>query len=161
MSNIDRGVGPVIGVTTNSSATAGQVGEYLESGTLRSSAISLTTTEGENIGSLDLTPGDWDVSAVVGFDANASTSFTVKYACVSLTSETISGTAVINYPSSAGEIRLQRSTSATTGQTIDSFPIPTFRVSLSAADTLYLVGRADFTVSTATTYGRIWARRVR
>lgn len=162
MSNIDRGVGPVIGTTTNDSATAGQVGEFLENGTVRSSATSLTDGTYVNLGTITLSAGDWDVNAVFGIDTNASTSMTSWIGSISKTSITPSGTDTIAYVTS-GESRIQENFTAITGKTIGGDKVlPTTRVTVtSGTQVMYLVARASFTVSTASAYGQIRARRVR
>ena len=49
------------GVTTNSNAAAGIVGEYISSSIASGSAVSLTTGVSANVTSISLTAGDWEV----------------------------------------------------------------------------------------------------
>ena len=56
------------GVTDGSDAPAGHIGEYL---TATSGTVSLTSNVLTNIVSLNLTPGDWDVSGNVAFSTGS------------------------------------------------------------------------------------------
>jgi hypothetical protein len=59
------------GVATNSAAPTGYVGEYLE---VKASAASVgTTAQYFDAGTLTLTAGDWDVSAMIVYDRNGAT----------------------------------------------------------------------------------------
>lgn len=142
------------GTKTNDNATAGLVGEYIESNVLLASAISLTAATPANVTSISLTAGDWDVSAIVRIHANnASTSFTQAVASISSTSATLDTTNQANITSAA----------VVPGNGINycALGVPAARISLASTTTIYLVARATFTVSTAQAYGLISARRVR
>jgi hypothetical protein len=139
------------GTTTNDSAAAGYVGEYISS-TVISSGVSLTTAVFANITSISLTAGDWDVSGVVAVTNPGTTSFAYINYGVSTTSAT-NGT--------LGQVG-----SLTTPSNISAVvdfvtPVPVTRLSLSSTTTVYLVTRASFSVSTASAYGVIRARRIR
>jgi len=140
------------GTTTNDSAAAGYVGEYISSTVTSISGVSLTTATFANITSISLTAGDWDVSGVVAVSNPGSTTF-----------------AYINYgvsTTSAANGSLGQVGSLTTPSTIAAVvdfvtPVPVTRLSLSLTTTVYLVTRASFAVSTASAYGVIRARRIR
>ena len=141
----------VIGTTTNNSANAGSIGEYISS-TVASSGVSLTSAAFANITSISLTAGDWDVSGVVAITNPGTTTF----AYINYGTSTTSATA-----GTLGQMG-GLTTPSTIAATIDfTTPIPETRLSLASTTTVYLVTRASFAVSTASAYGVIRARRIR
>lgn len=141
---------PYAGVTNGGNATAGNVGEYIESKVASGSAVSLTTATGANVTSIALTAGDWDVSGCVNL-SGATATFTSRSAGISTTSATVpaDGTEVTN----------------TTGTSTATITIPlspsSKRISVSGSTTVYLVTNSTFSIGTASAYGVISARRVR
>lgn len=147
------GRGQYQGTNTNDSATAGNIGEVITASLASGSAISLTTAVTANITSISLTAGDWDVHGVVVLASAATTSTTLTASAISTTSATI--------PTLGSEGFFIQAVTPTTGPATWSLPTGTVRLSLSGTTTVYLVGQMNFTVSTATAYGTISARRVR
>ena len=141
----------VIGTTTNNSANAGSIGEYISS-TVASSGVSLTTTVFANITSISLTAGDWDVSGVVAITNPGTTTYSYINYGTSTTSAT-NGTL-----GQMGSLTTPSNIAATVDFTT---PIPETRLSLASTTTVYLVTRASFAVSTSSAYGVIRARRIR
>ena len=140
----------IVGVTTNSNAAAGSVGELISSVVASSAAVSLTTSTPNNVTMISLTAGDWDVEGGVSFafggsatgaacwisKTSALTPFTPDYSLY---------TAITN----AGGI-------GSTGIVPQKV-----RISVSVTTTVYLSASATFSTSTATACGGIYARRVR
>ena len=143
----------IVGTTTNNDATAGIVGEYISSTVLVGSAVALTDTTPANITSISLTAGDWTVSANIAYAIAATTINTIRYGAISTTSATLP-----TIPASGAYF--QQPISITGAATVVE-PIGTVRVPLNSTTTVYLVVRADFTVSTLSAYGFIGARRMR
>jgi hypothetical protein len=141
--------GVFVGVSTNSNAAAGIVGEYIESYIALGSATALTTNVAKNVTSISLTAGDWDVSGWVGFTLNGATTSTAFAAGTSSTSATL-GT----------DYFVETFTSAVAGS-VQQFTAPIIRFSLAATTTIYLIAYCTFLISTASAYGRISARRIR
>lgn len=79
-------VGQIPGIATNTAASAGNVGETIVSSGTSGSLSSGTATQ---IASITLTPGDWDISAEVEFNASGGTSVTDWYSCISTTTATV------------------------------------------------------------------------
>lgn len=146
------------GTTTNDSATAGRLGEFITATVAVGSAVSVTTATGVNITSISLTAGDWDVSGVVDY-VLAGVTATLFNSAISLTTNTLSsqvgGSGLGTDPIVTVPL-LTTVLSATYTQNIASV-----RVSLSATTTVYLVAQSTFSVGTLTAYGTIRARRVR
>lgn len=138
------------GTTTNDNATAGNVGEYVESKVASGSAVSLTTATSTNITSISLTAGDWDVTGNINY-IGASATITGKISGISSTSATLptDGTEVY----SGVNVTLLNNTDGTT--------LATKRISISGTTTVYLVGQTTFSAGTVTAFGYISARRVR
>lgn len=138
------------GVTDNSSAAAGIVGEHVWSPKVSGSAVSLTTATSEDVTFIDLTAGDWDVEGNVNF-AGISATVTAKKAGISATSATVptDGTEVFS--------GLQTTTLTTT----DGVTLPRKRISLAGPTRIYLVAQATFSAGTVSAFGSISARRVR
>jgi hypothetical protein len=143
----------VLGTTTNSSAAAGFVGEYILSTVLVGSAIALTTATPANVTSISLTAGDWDVWGSVAFNPGASTTITVESGGIGITSATL--------PISPGAGAYASVSATFTTGAGDTLPVGMTRLSLAAPTTVYLVAQASFAVSTMGAYGFIGARRRR
>ena len=138
----------IFGTTTNNSATAGYVGELIDSSV---TGATITVSEG-NITSISLTAGDWDVSMSLTVAAIGSTNTWIK-AGISQTTNTITGTQGKDWTYTNGY-----------GAVLNppcGLAIPRLRVSLSSTTTIYAVARTDTgnTGSAAAIY--ISARRIR
>jgi hypothetical protein len=153
VSGVTVSAGQYPGEPTTGSATAGNVGEYIESSIATGSAVSLSSGTGANVTSISLTAGDWDVSVNGAFNLAASTSITQTLVCMSATSATADVT--------AGKFFIQNYAPTVFGASTQSSLVQDFRISLSSTTTIYFVARAFFTVSTVTAYGLIRARRAR
>lgn len=142
----------IVGTTTNNSAAAGSVGEYVSSSVVSGSAVSLTTSTAANITSISLTAGDWDVSAVGVTIPAVSTTQSNLQVGISTTSATqpslATGASVIS-----GVVQ--------TSNTQFALAVPPTRISISGTTTVYLVVTSVFAVSTNGGYGTIRARRIR
>lgn len=145
------------GTTTNDSAASGNIGEYKESVLLFADRMSLTTATAADITNFSLGAGDWDVTASINVLGSGTTNFTAGVGSISNTSATLDTTplafGIITTP--GGMVP-----PATTVGVLNMNVGPV-RKSLSGSTTIYLVVQANFTVSTATGWGTIRARRVR
>jgi hypothetical protein len=142
------------GTATNDNATAGNIGEYVESVIASGSAVSLTTATAADITTISLTAGDWDVSTNCSFITAATTSVTEVACSVSTTLNTTDAT------NGRLSILFMAAVVPTAGTTMSSAVQPV-RFSLSGTTTIHMVALARFTVSTMTGYGIIRARRIR
>lgn len=150
--------GQVPATGTNDDAAAGKVGEMISSSVVSGSAISLSTTTDKTVTSISLTAGDWDVSGTVYFIGAAGTTITICIGSISSTDnakDTTAGKFGILFGSGVTQF------SGGGFLTIETPSIPSFRLSLAATTTIYLVAYGDFGVSTLKAYGRISARRIR
>lgn len=144
----------IAGTTTNDSADAGVVGEFVSSTILQANRVGLTTGTPVDITSISLTAGDWDVTGLLGLSENSSTSWTYYIGSFSTTSNTIS---TLQTNSITGYID-----SATLAVTNVFITMPTIRVSLSGTTTYYFVGQGSFSGGSGqAAFGTISARRVR
>lgn len=150
--------GGIIGTGTNDNAGAGKVGEYVSSIIGNGTPVSLTTSTNTNITSISLTAGDWDVWGMVSFTPAATTNTTEYITAINTVSATLPGLSnpdkeiVLGFPSAGNVIA--------NGDPYNMPPMIT-RFSLSTTTTVFLIGRAAFTVSTQSAFGHIQARRVR
>ena len=146
--------GQYLGTATNDNATAGNIGEFVSATVAAGSAITCTTSVSQNITSIVLTAGDWDVTGTASFTYGATTSMTNQAASISSTSVTM-GAQGSGFDFESPAIVPTATSDAT-------WVLPTTRFSLSAASTtIYLVTRNSFTVSTMLAYGLLRARRIR
>lgn len=117
----------------------------------------LTTTVSQNLCAISLPAGDWNVTAYGFFAANDNTTTVINYnLSISATSATptrIMGRFASQQFSVGG--------TALGNAEYNVFPIPTFRISVAATTTFYLVGNATFGVSSLVAGGWMSARRVR
>lgn len=145
----------IIGTTTNDAAAAGSVGELIQANRPIGSALGLTTGTATTVSSISLTAGDWDVFGNLIFTGGATTVVTDLLGWVSTTATTLpdaSRYTIVNY-AAAG---LTPFNNAGVG-----FVIPSIPVSVAITTTLYLSCHADFTVSTCSVGGSVYARRRR
>lgn len=138
------------GVASNANASAGNVGEYITSNIPNGSAVSLTNGTAQNITSISVTAGDWDIFGnVTGFIAGVTNPDFIAW--TSLTSATLPNAS--NY--------VAQYLFGTTISAQQGLCVPYLRVSVSSTTTVYLSAYSDFTVGTVTACGSIFARRVR
>lgn len=142
----------LVGTTTNDSAAAGSVGEYVSS--VVTAPVTLTSGTAANITSISLTAGDWDVSGFVFFNGGATTTVTYINGSISTTSATIDTSADRN------TIVFANGGTAVNLTTVNTVTGPS-RFSLSTTTTVFLVARSVFGTSSGTAAGTIRARRIR
>lgn len=132
------------GRATSTVPPVGMIGERISA---TGTSVAISTGATPNICSIALTPGIWDITAILSI-AGATTG--TNSACsISATSATLSG-------STGNDI-----VTDTFVRSAYAMSVPAFRVSLSAASTTYyLVGYCLYTVGSATGTGRISAVRV-
>lgn len=142
----------IVGTTTNDSANTGSVGEYVSANAL---AVSMTNATATNIASISLTAGDWDVDGQLQTVPAGTTVITTQAAGISSTSGTFQtintgffNRQTLNISGLAAGLGEQQSA-------------PKTRISLATTTTIFLVGQANFTISTCAGNGFIQARRVR
>jgi hypothetical protein len=144
----------IIGTTTNDSAAAGSVGEFISSTILSGSSLSLPNNTNTDVTSISLTAGDWDLWGNLVFMGNVSTSVNITLGWInslSATQPNASFTAYNNFGSGSMVFA-----SGNYG-----FTIPYQRISLSTTTIIYLSVYSFFTVSTQNVFGGIYARRAR
>jgi hypothetical protein len=146
---LTNATGDQLGTTTNNSAAALHVGEFVSNVRLSSSAISLTNATATDVTSISLTAGDWDVwgnVTIVWASANGVTGL----CWISSTSATPPDASL-----SGGLIVLN--------QLENRICAPQLRFSLASTTTIYLSAFATTTGggNTRTACGGIYARRVR
>lgn len=142
--------GGIIGVSTNSNATAGNVGEYVSSLVAVGSAVSLTTATPANVTSISLTAGDWDVEANSNYTETTATA-SARSAGISSTSATL--------PTDGSEAYC--GVQSTLTSEINTIALSRKRFSLSGTTTIYLVAQATFSAGTVASFGTLTARRIR
>lgn len=135
---------------TNDAAASTDVGYEIISTVVAASAVSLVSTTAKTITSIDVPPGQWEMSG------NAILSFagTPVYAngAINTTTNTLpaADTPVNGVVNTGHNVE---------GNTINEHcPIPPMKVSLDATTTYYLIARASFS-STANAFG--WIRAIR
>jgi hypothetical protein len=138
------------GTTTNDSATAGDIGEYVESTVATGSAVALATATEEDVTSISLTAGDWDVSGNIVYKPTGAT-----------ITETISGTNTTSDTLPSPHYRHYGNPNTTTTSINLTAALPSRRVSLASTTTVYLVARSTFSAGTVAAFGYISARRAR
>lgn len=141
----------MVGVTSNSNAFTGNIGEFASTATVVQIA-STGNSQYFDIVSTTLAPGDWDLSGVIGMTTNGATVTTANGGI---------GTASGN--SSTGLVSGDTYVSSfVPTATIDSFvTIADVRASIATPTTYYLKCFMAFSVATPKAFGRLSARRRR
>lgn len=141
------------GTTTNSSASAGFVGEYVSSGSINSN---LTDQQWKDCAAITLTAGDWDISGGSTFIRNGAT-FT--------STDLEIGISQTSGNSASGLVAAENLTAASASVPVTflttSFSIPSYRLSIASSGSAYLKVYADtISAGTAKMSCHIRARRV-
>jgi hypothetical protein len=137
----------IIGTTTNDSAAAGSVGEYVSSVISYASRILVNSfNTAQNLTSISLTAGDWNVYGNIFFEQIAGTSNGLN-GWISTSSAT------------QPDASLYNGIGVTSSNL--SFNVPFVRMSLSVTTTIYLSGLVATGSGTWKFCGGIFARRVR
>ena len=144
----------IVGTTTNNSAAAGSVGEYVLSNVVSGSAVTIASSGVYiNITSISLTAGDWDiVGAGTITDSVAGTPTGNAEIVVSLYSANTTTDHVLGLNDFRGA----------PSATYDcSIAVPLYRLSVASTTTVYLKSTVGFSSGTWEAYGSIQARRRR
>lgn len=145
--------GQIPGTTTNDSASAGNVGEYISSTVLSGSAVGISNGSAADVTNISLSAGDWDVYGIISFLPNAVTTISNRSSWVSGTSATL--------PTEPNSGAIQRDFSTqSTGNGGDQFT-GVLRISIATTTTIYLSCFSTFSGSTCSAFGMIAARRRR
>lgn len=136
----------VQGTSTNDSAASGFVGEV---GTANTSGVSLVDNVAKTVTSVNLSAGDWDITG--------SMQFTIGGTCSGIA---VGVSSTNNTLPSAPLYSVVGMATGTVGSN-SALVAPMQRFSLAGATTIYLVGYSNFTTSTVSANGTIYARRVR
>ncbi len=139
------------GTSTNDSAAAGFVGEYVSSAV--TSVNFPTSTQFGDLTSITLpNGGDWDVSLNAFIFYNGATVTSYNFGISTTTGNSSTGLAI-------GDNETQDVSGA--GATQQSRSIPAWRLSISGTTIVYAKFSANYSVATPQGYGRLSARRVR
>jgi hypothetical protein len=152
--NATASVGQLPGETSTGSASAGNVGEYIESVITSGSAVSLVSGTPKTITSISLTAGDWEVDTVAQFFPANTTQFTQLAVSLSLVTNT-------NDVTPGRFFQVPQNSITSTGASSYSCALPNYRFSLSSTTSIFMVSTSTFSVSTMTGFGIIRARRAR
>lgn len=152
VNNVTTQNGGTIQGSRNTAPSAAFLGEQIRATRAGGAQLSLVTSTAASLASISLTAGVWDISAIVTFSAQSTTSTTSLVCSISSTNNALGGTpgdtdVFLNFQVAI----LGFSTSVVN---------PALRVVLSATTTYFLVAQATFTANTTTAYGRISATRV-
>jgi len=150
--------GQIVGTPTNDSALPGNIGEYFSATLAQGSSINLSNSVAVNIGSLPLTPGEWDAFLLANFQGGATTTVTTVRIGMGTVSATVP--AVTAGLPGVGTFVGNGATTFSGGLTLCIQTGPQ-RFQLSAPTTIFGCVVASFGVSTMTAFGTVWARRVR
>jgi len=124
------------------------IGEYISSYIVPGSAVSLTTNVISNVTSITLTPGIWDVSAIMDFRGSPTgTNLTGSISTTSATRGLKGNSAFIcpTMPNINSDI---------------SISIPSFRINVTSTIPVYMTASGTFSAGLLSVYGRISATRV-
>ncbi|MDR8750783.1 hypothetical protein FEP95_04747 [Burkholderia multivorans] len=133
------------GTTAGSTPPAGYVGQLIKGS---NTAVAITAGSTMSLGSISLTPGDWDVGGAVTFIPNGSTSITGFYA-----GSSTSSTALGALGSSVSQFY-----TGTAGQQ-QTVTIPDFQYTVTANTTVYMVVNVSTSSGNPTGNYYLWARR--
>ncbi|TXH15067.1 MAG: hypothetical protein E6R03_07970 [Hyphomicrobiaceae bacterium] len=141
--------GQIPGESSNAAATAGNIGEIIESSVASGSAVSINPSGSSvNVTSVSLTAGRWYCFGNVGTSLGAGTINTALVAWITTTSATLPTS-----PNGGGYVQYV-DTSAPANQN-QWLGVPGKFYTVSSTTTVYLGAFANFSVSTLNVYGYI------
>lgn len=143
--------GQVPGTATNDNASAGNVGEFITSGVTAFKQI--TTNSSITIGSVSLTPGDWDCRGTAAHSLSATTTAT-KLSASLVTTDGVLGAQGTDGTTSV----VPASAISTAGVDLKLGPA---RFSIASLTTVFLVDGATFATSQLWSFGSVSCRRAR
>src|SRR6266403_1562842 len=143
------------GFADASSASAGNVGEVIES-TISTFTNYTTTATYQNITSISLTAGDWDIYGFGTFNSNTATITAGANAIFNIATATASATGAIE-----GKTISYIPQAALLGTSIETCGSMRIRVSISSTTSYYLNTQSTFTLLNPQFSGTISARRIR
>lgn len=147
--------GGILGTTTNDAATAGNIGEEVVA--IQSTYTNYTTTATyQNITSITLTAGDWDLSAFMTYSSNSAT-ITAASNAIFVISTTTASAAGATEGRNIGYVPQ----AALLGTSLFSESISPYRVSIASTTTYYLNTQATFTLGNPQYVGGLRGRRIR
>lgn len=139
----------VLGTVTNDDAPLGRLGQYISATGANANFPASGTYD--DMASISLTAGDWDVSGQIAQFINGAVVTGVRTG--------ISATTGNSFPEEGPGYSASSLAFATAGTGL-VFGIHTVRISVAATTSIYLKRRADYTSGPPTSSGKIWARRV-
>ena len=142
------------GTATNDSAASGYIGEQMSSTVLRADRTSATTGTAKDIASLTLTAGDWIVWGSIGITGASGTTVSQHLGWIGTTATTVAEQSSASFTKSGNGAAI-----ASADDDVTAVPMTTVRVA-SGTQAVYLGHRTAFAVSTLTSYGSIYARRI-
>jgi hypothetical protein len=145
----------IVGTATNNSAVAGNIGEEFNS-TVSTYTNYTTTATYQNIASITLTAGDWDITAQGTLSSNGATITAASDAIFVISTTTASASGATE-----GKNIAYVPQAALLGTSHESISVAPYRVSLSGSTTYYFNTQATFTLGNPQFTGTIRARRVR
>lgn len=145
----------IVGTTTNNNTAAGNVGEYVES--LSAANVNAAATGVyDDLTSISLTAGDWDISVIVTYENNGATWTGTGFGIGTVTGNNATGLIT------GQSVSYNFWASSSTTPTQLTSTVPPYRKSLSGTTTIYLKRFFTYSAGTPRTVGgRISARRVR
>jgi len=148
----------ISGTPTNDDAAAGDLGEYLESTNSGGNTNFPSSGTWGDMGSINLTPGDWDVSLIVVVSPGAASSIPFMFIGISTTSGN-SSAGLVTGNNQAGD-HWRPDSSIVSGSQEKTMAIPNYRMKIASNTTVYAKIDGNFTGTPVYNY-RLSARRVR
>lgn len=149
----------LVGWEAGGEVYVGPIGEFKTSSILAAAGVAVLTATGKTVTSVELTAGEWDVSANLDRALTGVTA-TVRVASLSLTADTVAPAGGGSGLGTNGTV-IQNVTFGTTITGGYTQVVGPCRVVLTATTTVYLVCHDTFSAGTMTAYGTIHARRIR
>ena len=147
----------IVGVTGNSSAAAGSIGEIVTQSLATGSSLTLATGSSSPIISMSLTAGAWEVYLTADYTANAATTVTA------LTQGYQVSNSCTYAPAIGAQDTFSRSVqvSGLLGTTDPALPAGPYPVSIASTTNVCLISNTVFAINSLKGYGTISARRMR
>lgn len=148
--NVTTQAGGLISGGKFQAPSAGFIGERIVSTVSSGSPVSVPSSTVTTVTSVSLTSGVWDITALCCLQSALTGNF--NQAAISANNNSFTGCV-------QGDTQIQTPTMPTASDYV-ALVIPNVRVTLTATTTYYMVSQANYSVGTATAFGRLSAVRI-
>lgn len=141
--------GGIVGRVDAGTEAAGNRGQFISTSVAIANQVAVVTGTPKTIASLVIPAGDWDVSGLIVFNGDATTTVAATAAGLSAVTDQLPGAQALTAVTRSATVPIMN----------NAIPTPVVQISTNVTSTFYLVAFSVFGVAAMNCYGHIQARR--